>query len=86
MDNNPITPKEEYQLASLPKELLVKIAIELDPQLVAEKYKEGWTKQEILQLIKQHLSSSIGRTGVEGYQYIRNIQVGEPEEYSPELE
>jgi hypothetical protein len=79
-NHNPITPKEEYTLKQLPKDLLVKIAIELDPDMVAEAYKEGWTKEDIVVLIKKHLSGSIGRRDIEGGRFVKEVQLGEPKE------
>ena len=68
-----VPPKEELQ--KYPKTVLLKIAIELNPDKVAESYQEGWTKEDILRIIEKHLSSSLGQTGTYGGEYIQDIEV-----------
>ena len=68
-----VPPKEE--LRKLPKTVFLKIAIELNPEKVAEFFREGWTKDDILRIIERHLSSSLGQTGTEGGEYIHDIEV-----------
>ena len=83
-------PRED--LRKLPKTVLLKIAIELDPDAVSESYQEGWTKDDILRVIERHLKSALGRQEIEGWPYIRDVEIldstieEDKEEEEPDLE
>lgn len=68
-----IPPKEE--LKKYPKTVLLKIAIELDPDTVAESYREGWTKDDILRIIERHVKSALGNRSIEGWPYIGEVEI-----------
>ena len=68
-----VPPREE--LKKLPKTVLLKIAIELDPDAVSESFQEGWTKDDILRVIERHLKSALGRAGEEGSEYIHDVEI-----------
>jgi len=68
-----IPPREELQ--KLPRTVLLKIAIELNPDKVAESYQEGWTKDDILRIIERHLSSYLGQSGTYGGEYIQDVEI-----------
>lgn len=82
-----LPPKEELQ--KLPKTVLLRIAIELDPDAVSESYQEGWTKDDILRVIERHLKRTLGRAGEEGSEYIHDVEIIDSEiaeEQGPEAE
>jgi len=66
---------EREELQKYPKTVLLKIAIELNPDKVAESYQEGWTKDDILRIIERHLSSSLGQSGTYGGEYIQDVEI-----------
>lgn len=68
-----VPPREELQ--RLPKTVLLKIAIELDPDAVASSYEEGWTKDDILRVIERHIKAALGRQPIEGWPYIGEVEV-----------
>ena len=68
------SPSRE-ELQKLPKTVLLKIAIELNPDKVAMAYEEGWTKEDIIKMIGRHLSSSLGQAGSEGGDYIHDVAI-----------
>lgn len=82
-----IPPKEE--LRKLPKTVLLKIAIELDPDTVATSYREGWKKDDILRIIERHVKSALGVQSVEGWPYIQEVEIIDSEvaeDQDPEAE
>ncbi len=68
-----VPPKEDLQ--KLPKTVLLRIAIELDPDTVAESYKEGWTKDDVLRIIERHVKSALGNQSIEGWPYIGEVEL-----------
>lgn len=62
-------------LKEQPKSVLLKLAIELDPDTVAESYQDGWSKEDIAAVIEDHVKSAIGNMGIEGWPYIRDVDV-----------
>lgn len=66
-------PREE--LRKLPKTVLLRVAIELDPDKVAESYQEGWTKDDILRIIERHIKSELGKVGTYGGEYILEVDI-----------
>jgi len=67
------------ELRKFPKTVLLKIAIELDPDRVAESYEEGWTKDDILRVIERHVKSALGIQSVEGWPYIQDVEIFDSE-------
>jgi len=63
------------ELRKYPKTVLLKIAIELNPDRVAESYQEGMSKEDILRIIERHLKSSLGQAGTYGGEYIQDVEV-----------
>lgn len=70
-------PKEE--LRKLPKTILLKIAIDLDPDTVAESYQEGWTRDDILRVIERHVKGALGNQSIEGWPYIGDVDIFDSE-------
>jgi len=68
-----VPPREE--LRKYPKTVLLRIAIELDPDAVSESYREGWTKDDILRVIERHLKGALGRQEIEGWPYIGDVEI-----------
>ncbi len=68
-----VPPREE--LKRLPKTVLLRVAIELDPDTVAESYAEGWTKEDILRVIERHLKSAIGNRAIEGWPHVLEVEI-----------
>ena len=62
-------------LEKLPEEILLKVAIELDPDTVAEFYEAGWTKKDFLNVIKKHVRASVGSRQAEGWQFVSGVEV-----------
>ena len=59
-----------------PKKVLLKLAIELDPDAVAEAYKEGWTREDILRLIERLVKKgTLEGPTKEGGRYILDTEV-----------
>jgi len=57
------------------KRIRVELEIELYEDMVKEKEEEGWDKDEILREIKKHIEKAIGYGGIDGGQYIQDIEV-----------
>ena len=53
-----------------PRTILLTIAVDLDPDAVAEAYEEGWTKEDLVDFISKHAQSAVGRRDVEGGEYV----------------
>ena len=68
------------KLRVLPKGVLLSIAISLDPDVIKEEYEEGWTKDDIIRAIERHASEAIGNRGIEGWQYIEDVDIIETKE------
>ena len=63
------------QLKVFPEEVLLRIAISLDPDMVKEEYEEGWTKDDIIREIEKHVSRAIGSRNIKGWQYIEDVDI-----------
>ncbi len=63
------------ELKKLPKTILLRLAIELNPDKVSESYSEGWTKDDILKIIEQHIGRSLGRAGEVASDYIVDVDI-----------
>jgi len=74
------TSKKE--LRRLPKGVLLGIAIELDPDTVADLDAEGFSKEDIIGIIITHVKASIGKQHVEGWEVIGDVDVVSAEGYS----
>lgn len=72
-------PPRREELQKLPKTVLLRIAIELDPDTVAESYQEGWTKEDILRVIERHVKGALGNQSVEGWPYVGEVEIFDSE-------
>lgn len=63
------------ELQRLPKTVLLRIAIELDPDAVSSSYQEGWTKDDILRVIERHIKGALGNQSIEGWPYIGDVEI-----------
>jgi len=66
-------------LAEQPTSVLLKIAVELDPDVVAEQYEEGWSREDIISVIETHIKNAIGNRYVEDWQLVGNVDIIEAE-------
>ena len=67
------------ELRKYPKTVLLKVAIELDPDAVAESYQEGWTKEDILRVIERHVRTALGNQSIEGWPYVHEVEIFDSE-------
>ena len=65
------TPSRE-ELQSLPRTVLLQIAIDLDPDAIAESYEEGWTKDDILKAIEKAVREAIV---ARGGKYVHDVEI-----------
>ena len=80
IQNSGETSRQE--LRRLPKGVLLGIAIELDPDTVADLDAEGFSKEDIIGIIITHVKASLGRQQVEGWEVIGDVDVVSAEGYS----
>ena len=84
-----VPSREELQ--KYPRTVLLRIAIELEPDAVSESYQEGWTKDDILRVIERHIKDALGNQSIEGWPYVHGVEIidseieenQEPEASSP---
>ncbi len=77
VEGAPVLGKGE--LRKLPKKVLLRIAIELDPDTVASSFQEGWTKDDILRVIERHVKTALGNQAIEGWPYIQEVEIFDSE-------
>ncbi len=70
------------ELRRLPKGVLLGIAIELDSDTVSNLDAEGFSKDDIIGIIINHVKASIGNKQVEGWEVIGDVDIVSAEGYS----
>ena len=63
------------KLKSLPKTVLLGIAVELDPDMVSEVLEKGETKEDIIRAIESHIRGSLGNQSVEGWPFLQDFDI-----------
>ncbi len=59
----------------LMKKLRIELELELDEDIVEEDLNQGWSRDAILGTIENHIKGAIGNNSIEGWGYIRDIDV-----------
>lgn len=54
------------ELERLPENLLLKIVVELDPDILRERTEEGWTTEDLVKFIKKYIEGTVGNRSTPG--------------------
>jgi len=80
MADNELSLKDWEALKNQPRRVLLEVAVELNPEAVAEAYEDGWTKEDLLRFIEDHVKEAIGNQNVENWEYIQSAEVNPVED------